>query len=281
MDYPRAMRQATGSMICPGCGKLIGVSEEKCPFCGAWNPSFYGYAPALQKLVGQRIDLIQVIVAACIGLYVAALVIQPEAIFHFSFPFGILQPGQRALYQLGMTSRLTWDQGWWWTVFTAIYLHGGILHILFNVLWIRDLAPEVTRVYGPARAFIVFSVAGAAGFVLSDLMSGAPTVGASGSIFGLLAALIVYGRRSGESHVTGRYMQFAIVMFAFGFFMSSVNNWAHAGGFAGGWIVATLLRDTSRRESAYEILIALGLLGVTLVGFVLSFINVTGILLRR
>jgi len=268
-------------MICPGCGKLIGVSEEKCPFCGAWNPSFYGYAPALQKLVGQRLDFIQIIVFACIGLYVAALVLQPEAIFQFSFPFGILQPGQRALFQLGMTGRLAWEQGWWWTVFTAIYLHGGLLHILFNVLWIRDLAPEVSRVYGPARGFVIFSLAGAAGFVLSNLMSTAPTVGASGSIFGLLAALIVYGRRTGETHVTARYWQFALMMFAFGFFMSSVNNWAHAGGFAGGWIVATVLRDTTRRESPLEILVALGLLGVTLVGFVLSMVKVTGILLSR
>jgi rhomboid protease GluP len=275
------MRQSTGSMICPGCGKLIGVAEQKCPFCGAWNPSFYGYAPALQKLVGQRLDFIQIIVVACIGLYVAALVLQPEAIFKFDFPFGILSPGSRALYQLGMTSRLTWDQGWWWTTLTAIYLHGGILHILFNVLWIRDLAPEVSRVYGPARGFIVFSLAGAVGFVLSNLMSGAPTVGASGSIFGLLAALIVYGRRTGEAHVTARYWQFALMMFAFGFFMSSVNNWAHAGGFAGGWIVATVLRDTARRESPLEILIALGLLGMTLVGFVLSFVKVTSILLGR
>jgi len=275
------MRQSTGSMICPSCGKLIGVAEEKCPFCGAWNPSFYGYAPALQKLVGQRLDFIQIIVFACIGLYVAALVLQPEAIFKFSFPFGILQPGQRALFQLGMTGRLAWEQGWWWTVFTAIYLHGGLLHILFNVLWIRDLAPEVSRVYGPARGFIIFSLAGAAGFVLSNLVSTAPTVGASGSIFGLLAALIVYGRRTGETHVTARYLQFAVMMFAFGFFMSSVNNWAHAGGFAGGWIVASVLRDTARRESPLEILIALGLLGVTLVGFVLSMVKVTSILLSR
>jgi len=153
------MRQSTGSMICPGCGKLIGVAEEKCPFCGAWNPSFYGYGPALQKLVGQRLDFIQIIVFACIGLYVASLVLQPEAIFQFSFPFGILQPGQRALFQLGMTGRLAWEQGWWWTVFTAIYLHGGLLHILFNVLWIRDLGPWPKMVGATRSCLPAFSPA--------------------------------------------------------------------------------------------------------------------------
>ena len=266
-------------MICPNCGKLIGLAEQKCPFCGAWNPSFYGYAPKLQRLIGQRLDLIQIIVIACIGLYVASLILQPEAIFRFQFPFGILQPGRRALYQLGMTSRLAWEQGWYWTVLTSIYLHGSLIHILFNVMWVRDLAPAVGQYYGPARAFILFSVSGAAGFVLSNLMSGSETVGASGSIFGLLAAIVVYGRRHGHTDLTARYFQLGLVMFVLGFFMSNINNWAHAGGFAGGWAAATLMRSSDRRETVPEMLLALALLLATLAGLVLSFITVTRALL--
>ena len=275
------MRQTSGSLICPNCRKLIGVTEEKCPFCGAWNPSFYGYAPALQRLVGQRLDLIRLIMVACVTLYIASLVIQPEAIFRFRFPFGILEPGQRALYQLGMTGGLAWQQGWWWTVLTAIFLHGSLLHIVFNVMWVRDLAPSVGELYGPARAFIVFMVSGAVGFVLSNVVTGAPTIGASGSIFGLLAALIVYGRRRGGAAMTAHLWQWAAMMFLFGFFMSGVNNWAHAGGFAGGWATAQALGfQHERRESVPEILTALGLLALTVLGFVLSFVKVTTILIR-
>jgi rhomboid protease GluP len=237
-------------MLCPGCGKLIGVGEEKCPFCGAWRPGLYGFTPAIQRLFGRRLDLIGLIVGACVVLYIAALILQPDAIFHPSGIFSILSPGTRALYQLGMTGGIAWQEGWWWTLLTAIYLHGGLLHIFFNVMWIRNLGPAVNDVYGPARGFVIFSVAGAVGFLLSNLVSPSPSIGASGSIFGLLAALIVYGRKHGGSAMTSQLWQWAVLMFAMGFFMSGVNNWAHLGGFGGGWLAATTMRfDHEKRES--------------------------------
>jgi rhomboid protease GluP len=269
-------------MICPECGKLIGVNEPQCPFCGEWRPGLYGYTPVLQRLFGRRLDLITLIATTCIVLYVLALVLQPEAIFHPAGLFNLLSPGTRALYQLGMTGGLAWASGWWWTVLTAIYLHGGLLHIFFNVMWIRQLGPEVTDVYGPARAFVIYTIAGAAGFVLSNLVSNSPSIGASGSIFGLLAALIVFGRRHGHSTLTAQLWQWAIVLFVMGFVMSGVNNWAHAGGFAGGWITATLMPShVEKRESVAVQVIALLLILATLVGFVLSFTRVTQILLTR
>ena len=268
-------------MICPECGKLIGVGEEKCPFCGAWRPGLYGWTPVIQRLFGRQLDLIGLIVIACVALYIATLVLQPEAIFRLSGLFSILSPGQRALYQLGMTGGIAWQQGWWWTVLTAIYLHGGLLHIFFNVMWIRNLGPAVSDTYGPARAFVLFSLSGAAGFVLSNLLTPSPSIGASGSVFGLLAALIVYGRKRGESAMTVQLWQWAAIMFAMGFFMSGVNNWAHAGGFAGGWVTAEAMRFSEKRESRGVQILALALLVVTAVGFVLSFVKVTGILLTR
>jgi len=267
-------------MICPQCGKLIGVNEEKCPFCGAWRPGLFGYAPAIQRWFGRRLDLVALIVTSCVILYVAALVLQPEEIFQLHGFFSFLSPGSRALYQLGMTGGLAWRQGWWWTLLTAIYLHSGLLHIFFNLMWIRNLGPAVTDVYGPARAFVVFSIAGAVGFLLSNLASGAPSIGASGSIFGLLAALIVYGRRRGSMAMTAQLWQWAVVMFLMGFALTGVNNWAHAGGFAGGWVAAEAMRfDDEKRESLAVQLTALALLAMTAVGFVLSFLRVTSILL--
>lgn len=276
------MRQTQGSMICPNCGKLIGVSEEKCPFCGAWRPGLYGYTPMIQRLVGRRLDLISIIVIACVVLYVLALVLEPSAIFQPRGLFSILSPGNRALLQLGMTSRRVWEMGWWWTIFTAIFLHGGVLHIFFNVMWIRNLGPPATEVYGPARAFIIFMIAGAVGFLLSNFASLSPSIGASGSIFGLLAALIVHGRRTGHTALTNQLWQWAILMFVMGFMMSGVNNWAHAGGFLGGWITATVMRPMQeKRESVAEQVLALGLLGLTAVGVVLSFVRVTAVMMTR
>ena len=274
------MRQTQGSLVCSRCGKLIGINEPTCPFCGAWRPGLYGWAPVIQRVVGRHLDLISLIVTTCIALYVVALLLQPEAITQPRGMLSLLSPGTRALYQLGMTGGIAWQLGWWWTLFTAMYLHGGVLHILFNVMWIRNLGPAVTDVFGPGRAFVLFNVAGAFGFLVSNVMSNAPTIGASGSIFGLLAALIVYGRRRGSSMMSQQLWQWAIVLFVFGFIMPGINNWAHAGGFAGGWVGAYAMGFIDeQRESTSMLLLALAFIAITAVGIFLSFTKVTGILL--
>ena len=274
------MRQTQGSHVCSHCGKLVGINEPTCPFCGAWRPGLYGWAPGLQRLVGHSLDLFSLIVATCVTLYAIALLLQPEAITQLRGMLSILSPGGRALYQLGMTGGLAWQLGWWWTLFTAIYLHGSLLHIVFNVMWIRNLGPAVTEVFGPARAFVLFNLGGAFGFLVSNVMNGTPTIGASGSIFGLLGALIVYGRRRGSSMMSQQLWQWAIVLFVFGFLMPGINNWAHAGGFAGGWGCAYLMGFIDeQRESTAMVLLAFAFIGVTVIGIVLSFTKVTGFLL--
>jgi len=274
------VRQAQGSIVCAQCNQLVGVNEETCPFCGAWRPGLFGWAPVLRSVIGTRLDQITLIVGATVTLYVLALLLQPEAIMEGSGFLSILSPGGRALYQLGMTGGVAWELGWWWTLLTAIYLHGGLLHIFFNVMWIRNLGPVASDAYGPARAFVLFNISGAAGFLVSNTMSGAPTIGASGAIFGLLAALIVYGQKRGQSMLTQQLWQWAIILGILGFVMPSVNNWAHGGGFVGGWLAAQFMGfSDEHRESTGVMLASLGLIALTAVGFVLSFFNVTGILL--
>ena len=154
---------------------------------------------------------------------------------------------------------------------TATYLHGSLLHILFNVLWIRQLGPDVGHFFGPARYFIIYTVAGAVGFILSNLLLGAPTVGASGAIFGLFAAIIVYGRNHKTqmmSLMTRQMWQWAILLFVMGFLMSGVNNWAQI-----------LVSSAEYREGRITILIALLCLLLTVLGFVLSILEYFPILL--
>ena len=239
--------------------------------------------------MGQRLDLVSLILATCITLYALALLLQPEAIFGGGGLLSILSPGTRALYQLGMTGGVAWDQGWWWTLLTANYLHGGLLHILFNMMWVRNLGPAATEVYGPARTFVLFNIAGASGFLVSNVMTtmtspmafASPTVGASGGIFGLLAALIVYGRKRGGSTVERELWQWAVLLFIFGFIMRGVNNWAHGAGFLGGWIAAQFMGFIDeQRESTAMLIASLVLIGLTALGVVLSFVSVTGVLLR-
>lgn len=266
--------------MCPQCGKLVGISEPNCPYCGTWQPGLFGFAPVLQRLVGSRIDLVSLIVMACITLYGVALLLQPDAWLSGGGMFSFLSPGGRALYQLGMTGGVAWNSGWWWTLLTANYLHGGLLHIFFNMMWVRNLAPAATEVYGPARTFVLFNLSGAVGFLISNVMTGFPTIGASGGVFGLLAALIVYGRRRGSSMMSAQLWQWALILGFFGFIMPGINNWAHGGGFAGGWVAGQLMGlSDEHRESTGIIITALVLIALTAVGIALSFVNVTGALL--
>ncbi len=251
------MRKRTGAVVCPNCGKLVDVSERECPYCGRVAPGMFGYGPALQRLVG-GFDLSLAVIGASVALYVLALILDPRGLFRMAGMFDILAPTSGALAVLGMTGSFALGQGRWWTLLTAIFLHGSLLHLLFNMAITRQYLPNVVELYGSARAWVIFVAGGVAGFVLSNLAVGVPTIGASGAIFGLLGALIVYGRRTKQHAVTQQLWMSAGVMFLFGFLMPSVNNWAHAGGFAGGFVAAEALSFSGRRESRWLLALAWG-----------------------
>lgn len=222
--------------------------------------------------------VVRAIVVACAVLYLVALALDPAAAIRDWSPLGVLSPSTVALYRLGMTSgHVTADLGWWWTVVTATYLHGGILHIAFNMLWTREIGTIVERVWGPGRFFLVFNAGGTAGFVVSNLALGGPTIGASGGVFGLLGALIVLGRRRRHAAFTKQMWQTALVLFAVGFLLPGVNNWGHAGGFLGGLVAAAALplgdvRPEGRVVRAGAVVLGLLALG----GAVASFVLTTG-----
>lgn len=267
-------------MVCPRCERLVGVSEQKCPHCGAWQPGMFGYGPAIQRaLGGQAFDLTNVITVLCAVLYLLSLVLDPRAIFRMAGLFDLLSPSGAALFRLGMTGGLAWDAGQWWTLCTATFLHGSILHILFNMAIMRQYLPNLVHLYGTPRAFVIYMAGGVGGFVLSNVVTGHPTIGASGAIFGLLGALISYGRRTHQTYVTQQLWMSALMMFVFGFLMSSVNNWAHAGGFVAGFAAAELMPDARRREGPGLLLLAGALALVTLAGFGLSFIGFAPVML--
>jgi rhomboid protease GluP len=231
------VRKTTGAILCPSCRKLISISEPRCPFCGRLRPGLWGLTPGISRVLG-GLDPTTMVAAAAIGLYVLAVAIDLRAALSPRGFMNLLAPSSRALYTLGMTGGWAWARGHWWTLLSATFLHGGILHIVFNVMWIRNLGPEVEAIYGSARAFLIFVLAGACGFLASNILGGAPTIGASGAIFGLLAALIAHGRRAGRSLMTAQVWSWALVLFVFGFLMPGVNNLAHGGGFAGGYAAA-------------------------------------------
>ncbi|MBN2355566.1 rhomboid family intramembrane serine protease, partial [candidate division KSB1 bacterium] len=214
-----------------------------------------------------------ILTGVCIVLYILALLMDMSALAQPRGLFGLLAPSREALQRLGMTGSDGMSQGYWWTLITAIYLHGSLLHIFFNLLWLRNLGYMVEELFGTSRAFIIFTLSGVIGYVVSNLLGVLFTVGASGSIFGLLGALIYYGRKRGGTFGTAVYRQvgiWAIMAFVFGFMLPGVNNFAHAGGFAGGYLTAMMLGfHEFKREQHWHRLLAMALIVITVLCFVL------------
>jgi rhomboid protease GluP len=266
-------RKTSGAILCPSCGRLTNADAPACLVCGRRNPGMWGFAGPLRALFRRR-SFVDAVSVVCVVLYVLSLVFDPQAALQPRGFLNVFSPSLAALRALGATGAVPWQEGRWWTLFTAIYLHGGLLHILFNVLWIRQLGPAVEELYGPSRLVIIFTVAGAAGFLASNLLVYDFTIGASGSIFGLLGALVAFGQKRGGAFgamVLRQYGQWALVLFVLGFLMPGVNNIAHAGGFVGGFAAGLMLALAEHRsETAFDQLLAAAAIGVTLLGFGLA-----------
>ena len=286
-------RRTSGSVVCPSCGSLVGVRDEKCYTCGRANPGLWGFAPALRRL-GADFGFVPLVVGASSVLYGLTLLASGSQVTIVGGGFSILAPSSRALLMFGASGALpVFIAGNWWSLLSASWLHGSFLHILFNMMWVRDLGPATADVIGPARTVVIYTVAGVSGFLLSSLageylgalpipfLQGAHlTIGASASIFGLLGALVHYGRTSGSSLIHAQAKRYALILFVFGLIMPGIDNYAHAGGFVGGYATSAFFNPMTR-ERGDHMLMAVACLGLTLLAIVLSLVRGAGLLLGR
>ena len=262
------------AILCPRCHKLVSAEAETCPHCGQRKPGLWGATAAMRRL-GLQLNFPHLITVFCGVLYLLALALDPSAIFQTQSLMQILSPSIQASFKLGVTGTVPiFSYELWWTPITAIYLHGGLLHIFFNMMWVRQLGPVVEDLFGPFRLFAIFTVAGITGFIASTLAGHELTLGASGSIFGLLAAAIAYGRRAGAQLFTRQFLQWAGLLFVMGFVMPGVDNWAHGGGFIGGYAAAYVFSRSSEREGLGAYLIGGLCLLATVGAFLMQFITV-------
>jgi len=219
---------------------------------------------------------------SCIILYLLTLAFDVQGVSTSGFNF--LAPSLQSLFVFGASGVIpVFRAGRWWTFLTAGWLHAGVLHILFNMMWIRQLAPAASEMYGPSRMVIIYTIAGVTGFAASTLagafipfLGGAGfTVGASAPIFGLLGALVLYGRRTGSSIVGDQAKSWAVALFIFGFIFRGVDNWAHLGGFAGGYAAAKFL-DPLQPERLDHLVAALACLALTAIAIMFSIVSALG-----
>ena len=275
-------RQKTGSVVCPSCGNLVGVNDDECLNCGRKNPGMWGFAHVLSGL-GKNFSFLPIAMGGCLVLYLFQLVMEPGRIG------GLLAPGPCASVQLGSSGfEPVVLMSRWWTVLSAGWLHGNLLHIGFNLMWIRQLGPFAGEAFGTSRSTILYLLSGVGGFVattvvrsfvrfggLSGIIPGPLvgadyTLGASAAIFGWIGALIYFGRRTGRSALSSQLMWGAAVPLAvIGLLWPSIDNWAHFGGFVTGYLGAMVL-DPLKPERVNHTFLAFVLIALTALSIVVS-----------
>ena len=153
------------------------------------------------------------------------------------FNFGGISGG--VLQRLGASLPLPYDLAQPWRFVTAVFLHGSILHIAFNMWFLMDVGPQVEELYGSARYLFIYVVTGIGGYVASSMV-GHFSIGGSGALMGLVGVLLAVttGRRSaGMQILRSRLIYFIIYIAVIGFLLQGVDNWAHGGGLATGFIL--------------------------------------------
>jgi len=160
-----------------------------------------------------------------------------------------------------------------WTMITSAFLHGGILHILFNMYSLFIIGPLLERMLGRGRFIALYLLSAFGGSVAVLLLAPATAVvGASGAIFGLLGAFFVIQRKLGGTNV--QLLVIVGLNLVIGFVLPGVSWQAHVGGLIAGAAVAFVYVRTRRATQKNT-----QILMVSLVGVALIVLTIVGVLL--
>lgn len=241
-------------MLCPGCRRLISRDEPACPYCGLRSPGSWWKSSRFTGVLADPDRFIFFIIAANVVMYVLALLLNPGGMNLAFDPMAFLAPSNRSLLLLGATGTVPILQLHnWGSLLAANYLHGGLLHLLFNMMALKQLGPLVNQEYGPYRMVTIYTLGGVLGFFLSFLAGVPLTIGASAAVCGLIGAMVYYGKSRGGVYGEAIYRQiggWAIGIFVFGLLVPGINNWGHGGGMVGGVVLGYLLGYQERRRES-------------------------------
>ena len=164
------------------------------------------------------------------------------AVYVFQFLLGDVLIANFALFAPSVTN------GQWWLLITAGFLHGSIIHLLFNVYILWVLGSQLENIVGKAKFMIIYFGSLLGGSLASYLFSpfGSYSIGASGAIFGLMGAMLVVGRKRNLD--ISQITTLVVINVVIGFVLSGIDWRAHLGGLAAGaFITWVLINATSSK----------------------------------
>jgi rhomboid protease GluP len=190
------------------------------------------------------------------------------------------------LWHLNRDVQLAWganfspatQEGEWWRLFTAMFLHFGIIHLVLNMWSLWDVGQLVERMFGRWRFICIYLLSGLLGNLLSLDFQGSVTIsgGASGAIFGIYAAALVFLWRERAVISVDEFrwlfwgaLGFAVLMMVGGFFIPGINNAAHIGGFFTGILTSIVLTQSITARNMPVLIRASATILLTLVAVLL------------
>jgi len=262
--------------LCPSCGALVGINANRCHQCGA-NLRFglAAWSKGLSEFFGGHAPVTTVLLFINVIMFAAELMGTMHAGKMGGLSILWSMDGE-TLYRLGASNIAASVFNQWYRLVTAMFLHGGLIHIGFNMMVLLDIGPVVEELYGSSRYLFIYVLTGAAGFALSMWFH--PAVGASGALMGLIGILIAVSGKRGSIEaraLRSRLISWAVSVFLLGFFIGA-DNVAHFGGLATGFVLGKVMTDrqpvnASERNRAYALGWLAGL--VTLASFIFMFLH--------
>lgn len=187
------------------------------------------------------------------------------------FLYGVLHGNDELINMFGNNYELV-QNGEFYRLFTCMFVHADILHILFNMIALYSIGPVVERYYGKSKFLLIYLVSGLLGSIFSGVFMTADSIsiGASGAIFGLLGSICYftyYYRATLQGILRGSIMPVIIINLVIGFLSSSIDLSAHIGGLIGGILISMAIGigDKHRKSDQINGLVVLVLMAVFLI----------------
>ena len=273
--------------MCPNCRAFITTDDRVCPYCelklGPRVIEQRSPGDAIGGLIEQRHFTTMLIMLVNVGLYIATVLYSTRT---SQGGFDDLSVGTLRAFG-GKDAYLIFVVGQYWRLVTAGYLHGGLMHILMNMLGLYYVGVNVDEVYGTSRYLVIYFLTNVGGYVASSFW--APrvlSIGASAAIFGLIGAMIAVGVRDKSAYgamVRSMYVRWALYGLAFGILPSLLgfgfmDNAAHLGGiatgFAVGYVTGTPRLSKPAVETAWRIAAGVAV-ALTVLSFVAMYLSLT------
>jgi rhomboid protease GluP len=240
--------------LCPSSGTLVGANATRCHQCGAsLTFSMAAATRSLGKLFPTTAPATYGILGFSCLLYIVSLLatirangLQPPGGGGLFAIFGIGSIDGNVLTRFGMSFPMPVDLVQPWRLVMAVFLHGSLMHIVFNMWVLMDIGPQIEELYGSARFFFIYVATGIGGCLFSSTLSNHPSVGGSGALLGLIGILlaITSGRRSaGMQMLRSQIIRWLIYIAIWGFVFPGIDNYAHFGGLAAGFGLGKIMVD--------------------------------------